>query len=147
MTLAERPFAPVRIKFCNRHGVLLPRRCERLLYRCTILSCRIGKRCNGRDHVDGGTGLPRADKIRNEATPFRITGRERSALWALRRSAMACNSRIPLTGKRIIWSARTGYTCASTPKVANRMLLTIATVRSGTIVLMQNVARTLADAT
>jgi hypothetical protein len=45
-------------------------------------------------------------------------------------------------GSKIEWSRKTGYTCADKPYRANNTLLRIATIRSGTIELMQNAAST-----
>jgi hypothetical protein len=45
-------------------------------------------------------------------------------------------------GSKIEWSRKTGYRCADKPYRANNTLLRIATIRRGTIELMQNAAST-----
>src|ERR1700730_14331005 len=61
---------------------------------------------------------------------------------AIRGSNSRCVSLKTFIGSKIEWSRKTGYRCADKPYRANNTLLRIATIRSGTIELMQNAAST-----
>src|ERR1700736_5528615 len=58
------------------------------------------------------------------------------------RGSSRCASLKTFIGSKIEWSRKTGYRCADKPYRANNTLLRIATIRSGTIELMQNAAST-----
>src|SRR5580704_18798394 len=59
-----------------------------------------------------------------------------------RGSNSTCVSLKTFIGSKIEWSRKTGYRCADKPYRANNTLLRIATIRSGTIELMQKAAST-----
>jgi hypothetical protein len=58
------------------------------------------------------------------------------------RGSSRCASLRTFIGSKIEWSRNTGYRWADKPYSANNTLLRIATIRSGTIELMQNAAST-----
>src|ERR1700726_2325301 len=58
------------------------------------------------------------------------------------RGSSRCASLRTFIGSKIEWSRNTGYRWADKPYRANNTLLRIATIRSGTIELMQNAAST-----